>query len=381
MNLCLRLTLSVTIRECLWRRRLAFVLLCGVLLGGCARPFTPRPLAPGRIVYGYYPWWEAAAFPPPALGWQYLTHVSHAFLRPTWQGGLLEPRGFQPAPLVAAAHAHGVRALLCVGGAGDSAPILTHLASNTWTRAVFAQTLAAYVRSNAYDGLELDWEFPRTTTDASNYVALVQELRAVLGTNLLLTLALSGSPYVGRWIDIGAAAPSVDLIILMTYDYHGAWSDYSGHNAPLHTYPRADGAVSNGVAYWLQRGLPPGKTLLGLAFFARAFNSREIGARFSKSWSLPYRTVPGLLSNGHVRVWDAQAAAPFLRSSNGMQVISYDDAISLSAKIAFAQTQGFAGVAVWQIAGDIIDQRHRLLPFVHQRLAAPLLPSPESQAR
>ena len=358
------------------------LLLLAVLLCGCAPPPpVPRPVHPGHIVYGYYPWWEAAAFPPQSLGWQYLTHVSHAFVRPTPAGGLVEPRGFQPAPLVAAAHAYGVRALLCVGGASDSAPGFSQIASNPPLRAAFAHTLRAYVLSNNYDGLEIDWEYPRTSADATNFVMLIQELRATLGTNLLLALALNGSPYIGKWIDARAVAPCVDLVILMTYDYHGNWSEYSGHNAPLYPYPRADGCVSNGVAYWRQRGVPPEKTLLGLAFFARAFNTTNIGTHFTKSWSLPWRAVPALLTNGHTRVWDARAAAPYLRANNGSHLISYDDAASLSEKTAFARTQGLAGVAVWQIAGDIVGARHRLLPLVQQRLAAPALLSSAVDSR
>ncbi len=342
-----------------------------LLLCGCVpRQPVPQRVSPGTIVYGYYPWWEAAAFPPPSLGWQYLTHVSHAFVRPTPTGGLIEPRGFRPAPLVTAAHAQGVRALLCVGGAGDSAHSFSLISSNPLLRATFARNLCAYVVSNNYDGLEIDWEYPRTRADATNFVTLAQDLRARLGTNLLLTLALNGSPYIGKWIDARAVAPWVDLVILMTYDYHGRWSEFSGHNAPLYPYPRADGCVSNGMAYWLQRGLPPEKALLGLAFFAQAFNTTTIGTHFTKSWSLPYRAVPALLTNGHTRIWDAQAAAPYLRANNGSHLISYDDAASLSEKVSFAQEQGLAGVAIWQIAGDIVDAHHRLLPLVQQRLSA-----------
>jgi len=352
------------------------LLLLAILLCGCAPRFAPRPVSPGTLVYGYYPWWEAAAVPPASLGWQYLTHVSHAFVRPTPTGGLIEPRGFQPQPLVTAAHAHGVRALLCVGGAGDSAPRFSQIASNPPLRAAFARGLRAYAVSNNYDGLEIDWEYPRTRADATNFIALVQDLRATLGTNLLLALALNGSPYIGKWIDVRAVVPHADLIILMTYDYHGAWSEFSGHNAPLYPYPRADGCVSTGVAYWLQRGLPPEKALLGVPFFARAFNTPALGTPFTKCWSLAARAIPALLTNGFTRTWDAQAGVPFLSASNKSQIISYDDAVSLAAKAAFAQARGMAGVAIWQIAGDRVDARHRLLPLVHQRLTAPaLLPS------
>ncbi len=344
------------------------------LLCGCTpRQPVPHRAGPGTLVYGYYPWWEAAAFPPAALGWQYLTHVSHAFVRPTPAGRLIEPRGFQPAPLVAAAHAHGVRALLCVGGAGDSAPSFSQIASNPPLRAAFAHGLRAYAVSNHYDGLEIDWENPRSSADATNFIALVQDLRATLGTNLLLALALNGSPYIGKWIDVRAVVPCVDLVILMSYDYHGAWSEFSGHNAPLYSYPRADGCVSNGVAYWLQRGVPPEKALLGLPFFARAFNTASIGTHFTKSWSLVARALPALLTNGGTRVWDAQAAVPYLRASNGTHLISYDDAASLTEKVAFAQERGLAGVAIWQIAGDLVEKRHYLLPLIHQHLTTPAL--------
>ena len=62
----------------------------------------------------------------------------------------------------------------------------------------------------------------------------------------------------------------------MTYDLHGSWESFTGHNAPL--YPRANeyGAQRNlnldaVVKYWKQNGADPSKIVLGLASYGRTF--------------------------------------------------------------------------------------------------------------
>lgn len=280
------------------------------------------------------------------------------------------PRGFDPATLIHHARAAGVRPLLCIGGNSNSALAFAQIAADTTVRHAFVATTATFALSNAYEGVELDWEFPRNPTDSINFVLLVRDLRQSLATNFLLNIAVNSTAYFGKWIDVERLAPLVDYMIIMTYDYHGSWSTLAGHNAPLYCYPRADGCVTNSIAYWRARGLPAGKLLMGLPFYGRAYNTDAIGTAFTRSTAMEYRAIVPLLTSAYERCWDTRAAVPWLRATATTQVISYDDAGSLAAKLERVRADALAGVAIWQIAGDVVGGRHTLLPVVNDRLDA-----------
>ena len=66
------------------------------------------------------------------------------------------------------------------------------------------------------------------------------------------------------------------LIKIYFQDLHGAWENFTDHNAPLYsrksergnaTYLNVDWAVN----YWINNGMPRQKLILGLATYGRAF--------------------------------------------------------------------------------------------------------------
>jgi hypothetical protein len=64
------------------------------------------------------------------------------------------------------------------------------------------------------------------------------EATALLGAypdlKLILIMAAPADAYYGQWIDFEGLAADFDFIGFMTYDFHGPWSDHSGHNSPLY---------------------------------------------------------------------------------------------------------------------------------------------------
>lgn len=62
----------------------------------------------------------------------------------------------------------------------------------------------------------------------------------------------------------------------MTYDLHGSWESFTGHNAPL--YPRSNELndqrslnIDACVKFWLRNGASAQKLVLGLASYGRTF--------------------------------------------------------------------------------------------------------------
>lgn len=73
------------------------------------------------------------------------------------------------------------------------------MSSNKYNRRVFVFSAIEFLRERSFDGLDLDWEFPRGPEDKKNFVDLLRELREAFDAEamekklprLLLTAAVS----------------------------------------------------------------------------------------------------------------------------------------------------------------------------------------------
>ncbi|CAF1153768.1 unnamed protein product, partial [Brachionus calyciflorus] len=78
----------------------------------------------------------------------------------------------------------------------------------------------------------------------------------------------------------------------MAYDFHGSWDETIDHNSPLYSRRSEIGDASYlnvdwAVNYWLQRGFPKEKFVLGLATYGRPFKLKS-----------PSLNEPGHLNDG-----------------------------------------------------------------------------------
>lgn len=60
-------------------------------------------------------------------------------------------------------------------------------------------------------------------------------------------------------------------------------------------------------------------------------------------------------SSGFKRYWDDCSKTPFLVSSGSNQLVSYDDVVSITLKVAFAKAAGMKGFSFWDISGDTTE--------------------------
>ena len=238
------------------------------------------------------------------------------------------------------------------------------------------------------DGSDVDWEFPvsggkegniRRPEDRENFTLLVQGLRAALdaagsaeGKTYLLTIAAGGSPEYVANTEFAKIARTVDWIGLMSYDFAGAWSKTSGHNAPLFADPAnpapdaARETVAAAVMRALRAGVPPGKLLLGLPLFGHAWRGCDLhnhgeyqqcagpAKGTSDDGALDYQDVLThyLTNQSIVRYFNETAKVPFLFNARSREFISYDDAASFRYKIAFLKQQQLGGATFWEIGAD-----------------------------
>jgi len=327
----------------------------------------PGPSRPTKVVIGYYRTSNRAEIDHTEIEYEYLTHIAHAFAWPDASGNLVVPDGFLYPELNAAAHASGVKMILSLGGWGncDGFPGMASTAEN---RARFIGQLVDFCKARAYDGVDIDWEFVSNDQEKADFTVFIEALGAALKAQsppLLLTTATPSGNYYGRWIDYERLAAAFDFIGFMTYDYHGDWSDHSGHNAPLYAAAGdACGSLDETFAYARSRDVPPSKLLVGLPFFGRSFDCGAMGLPFTTSEGWSYADIAALPGSTWTRIWDSQAQVPYMRRTDGGLVISYDDMSSVGLKCQYVKDRASAGFIIWELGGDYRSGGSELLEVV-----------------
>jgi spore germination protein YaaH len=173
--------------------------------------------------------------------------------------------------LVAFAHAHGVKVVPTLP---TSSGWLNHqiLTDPTTAQRAIDQSVA-YIVSQGYDGLDVDFEGV-LPNDRAALTSFATSLGLALHRNgKLFTMALPAktSDTTTGWAgaaDYAALAPSLDYAIIMTYEYSGATTP-PGSTAPQEW-------VDQVLAY-TSRVIPPQKVLLGVAFYGRDWNLSQGG--------------------------------------------------------------------------------------------------------
>lgn len=301
-----------------------------------------------------------------------------------------------------------IKILPSVGGWTLSDP-LYDIGTNSAARAVFIASIIDFIRTyDFFDGIDIDWEFPggggATPTlgspqDGAGFVTLMQELRAALdaletetGRKYELAAAISGGVEKLSVIDWPNAAPHMDYINLMTYDYYGAGSSVLGHQTGL--YPSANATISGNsaheaVQYLLTQGVPAAKITLGAAMYGRGWQNVS-GGSAGKPFSgiggadISIGGEPGMMDyqqieanfmggpeasgvNGFTVGWDDTAKASYVWNPTTNTLISMDAQRSVREKGAYILQHKLGGIFAWEIDAD----NGHILNAMHEGLGHP----------
>lgn len=287
-----------------------------------------------KLVVAYVPnWIDLPAFIE-TIDYQKITHINIAFENPINESGDLS---FNPknAALIKKAREKGVKILISIGGgaAADDAvlkPRYFDLLTDA-KRAGFVAKLTDYVMKHRFDGLDVDLEGPSINQD---YGAFIRDLAKTLKPKgKLLTAALSKG-YGGSNVPASTFA-DFDFINIMAYDGTGPWD-------PKRAGPHSSLEFArDNVTYWLERGLPKSKAVLGVPFygygFGDAFRTRDY------PYSELVKTFPGAENRDEVG-----------------NTIWYNGVPTIKAKAKYAAEQGLAGVMIWSLNYDVPGERSLL---------------------
>ena len=300
---------------------------------------TPAPTPEGgNIIVGYATYWDTR-MPDPTL----MTHINYAFALIKDDFESLDVK--KPARLkqIVALKSHNpdLKVMLSVGGWG--AGNFSEMAADAGHRKKFAENCLAAVNTYGLDGIDIDWEYPTSSSagissspyDITNFTLLMGDLREVLGKDKLLTIA----SYAGvKYYDFKKVTQYLDFVNIMTYDM--GRPPY--HHSALYSSSKTKNSCQEAVEKHYQAGVPYEKLILGVPFYGKP----------AEGESIDYSDLVSGNYDKYTKRWDDISKVPYLVDASGTMAICYDDETSLGLKADYIRSKGLLGAMYWNIEAD-----------------------------
>ena len=348
-------------------------------------------------VYGYYPEWGVYAahnyFTPDKIAWDQLTHLTYAF--GVVKNGVVTTHDTEKGPqlmkeLASASKQAGVKNILSVGGWSNSEEGAFESATATAEGVEkLAQSIVDYVVQWKFDGVDIDWEYPDTSVEKTQFTNLITSLRNKLDalgkqndTYYQLSAAVTVNHNNMGYINPAVTASLLDSVNVMAYDIHGAFDSITGHNAPLFANSKDQDQKLNVASamneYATTWNVPKNKLTMGVPFYGRGWGNVEPteivkglpglfaagSATVHGAWdddnqytgTNPFYVLQQKLASGdYTRYWDSESHVPYLYNASTKEFLTCDDEASITDKVNYIKDQGFGGAIIWDISGDSSD--------------------------
>merc|ERR1711992_84550 len=352
----------------------------------------------GMKVVCYYTNWAwyrqgIGKYKPEDIDWSLCTHINYGF-------AVLDPNRLEMTAhdswadidndfykKVTALKAKGVKVSIALGGWNDSeGDKYSRMVSSPSSRRNFVNKAVEFIEKWGFEGLDLDWEYPKCwqvdcsagpSSDKENFAALVKELRAAFDPHgWILSAAVSPSKTVmDEGYDIPALSRDLDIINVMTYDYHGHWDKKTGHVAPLYAHPDDEFYYFNAnytMNYWIESGTPKKKLVMGMPLYGQSFTLTKVeepglnapaksggkaGVATRAKGFLAYHEICRLIQQGYAVVKDDVSPprmGPY--AYKGDQWVGFDDTAMIEQKCNYVKDNGLGGGMVWAL--DLDDFRN-----------------------
>ncbi len=300
---------------------------------------TISPPAPfGFYVVGYFP-----SYRDPALvtdqKFRMCNVVNYAFANVTTTGGLTVANPTVFTAVVSKAKSNNAKVFISIAGLAAD---FKNMASTASGRNGFVKSIMQVVRTYGLDGVDVDWEFPRTDdgTDIT-FTAFMRELSdsCHTGAKYYLSAAITAGKYVGAIRDAISSSlwtnNTVDFFNIMAYDDFSTTVPFKQHS---------DLALAEtSLNYWINtRGMPASKAVLGIPAYGRPSGITQTGT------VLTYNTI----TNGSGSAFSDSAVVSAVGFSN--YTIYYNGLPTVKRKAKLAQSRA-NGIMMWEKGQDRND--------------------------
>ncbi len=288
------------------------------------------------------------------LQWDKMTDLIYGFIQPDANGNLtIKPNQTTFDQIKAMADANGVNVQFSAGGAAFGSTVVDQIGASSTKCAAFATSIADLLEAEGMNGFDLDWEFPQSTTQHANHLNIITAIRTEFDSrgktgewSIAIAVGCESEGELGTgtrnwhtdYID-----PDVfqylDYLNLMSYDIG---SSLSGDN-----HSSYDAAVAN-INDWHVLGCPKEKMILGVPFYSRHKTTR--GYKY------------------YYNVASSDPATTYNNDDNGTDY--YNGKPLLQQKVDLLQSEGLAGMMIWEITYDYLDDpQYSLLTAIDEQMA------------
>lgn len=181
---------------------------------------------------------------------------------------------------------------------------------------------------------------------------------------MLLSIAAPAGPQHYNVLKFPEMIPYLDFLNLMAYDYTGAFSAVSGHQANLHhsnqTPSSTPFATDTAVKDYVKAGVPANKINLGMPLYGRAFqHTNGMGQSFNGVGEGSYEKgvwdFKALPQAGAIVLFDEAAGASYSWDMTNRIIVSYDTLAVSNTKVTYIKDSGLGGSMFWELSGDRDD--------------------------
>ena len=304
-----------------------------------------------------------------------------------------------------------VSLLISVGGWAGTRGFYTMIDTDNGIN-TFADSCVDFIRKYGFDGVDIDFEYPSSTSQSGNpddfdlseprraklnerYNILIKTLREKIdmaskedGKEYLLTAAVTASPWVLGGISDNTYAKYLDFLSIMSYDYHGGWNEYVEHLAGI--YPnKEDRETATQImptlcmdwAYRYYRCvLPSEKILMGIPYYTRGWENVQGGTNglhgssktpasgkyniwgddlnndgiLEPAGANPLWHVLNLIERDpNLKVyWDAISKVPYVWQNQEKVFLSFENEKSIDERLEYIKNKNLGGALIWVMNGD-----------------------------
>ncbi|KAK9460016.1 glycoside hydrolase [Lipomyces oligophaga] len=336
------------------------------------------PTSKSYTVGVYYPYWACNVNQPQdTIPFDILTHVYYTHIGLNADGSL-----YLPVPELGDGDGNQLTADECIKkvkssrddqnssvklilsvGSGDGSANFSTVADDSDRLETFAESLKTLIDHYGYDGADIDWETPESTTDGNSYLQLIKAVRQSLpSSNYTLSAAYTATDVALDEIDVTAVISELDQFHLMSYDFYGSWVKDSGYHSQLFS-PTVDAdSAANGLSRCLNSSeVDTDKIIIGIPLYAQGFPDVTGPNEEWNTKDMPDDGIQVRYTDLGISPFDSKivynetvVAASYYNDSTNIWY-SFDNYNSTAAKVDYVLDNLLGGVFFWQITGDMSE--------------------------